>query len=63
MLLDQPLTRTAKLQAGAVHQKVQGLAVPAHSRAWHLQRLRSAAQDRVVRHGESEPEQADDGAD
>jgi len=52
----------AELQARAVHQQVQGLAVPARPWAWHLQRLRPAAKGRVVRRGQSEPEQADDGA-
>ncbi len=39
------------------------ITVPARLRTWHLQRLRPAAKGRVVRHGQIEPEQADDGAD
>ena len=50
-------------QAGAVHQQVQGLAMATRLRAWHLERFRPAAQGRVVRHGQNEPEQADNGAD
>ncbi len=53
--LNQPLAGAAKLQAGAVHQQVHGLAVTARPRAWHCQRLRPAAQGRVVRHGQGDP--------
>ena len=63
VLLDQPLARAAELEARAVHQQVQGLAVPARLRSWRLQRLRPAAKGGVVRHSQIEPEQADDGAD
>jgi len=63
VLLQQPLACAAELQARAVHQQVQGLAVRAWLRAWHCQRLRTPAQRGMVRHRQSEPEQADDGAD
>jgi hypothetical protein len=63
VFLLQPLARAAQAQARAVHQQVQGLAVPAWLRARHLQRLGPAAQGRVVRHAQLQPEQADDGAD
>jgi len=69
VLLDQPLAGADQLQSRAVHQQVQrlGIAVSAvaHPRAVrlrprYLQRLGPATQGRVVRHGEVEPEQADD---
>ncbi len=63
VFLDQPLARAVELQAGAIHQQVHALAVPARSWPWNLQRLGPAAQRGVVRHRQSEPKQADDGAD
>jgi len=63
MLLLQPLARAAQAQSRAVHQQVQGFAIPAQLRARHLQRLGPAAQRGMVRHRQSQPEQADDGAD
>ena len=63
MFLDQPLACTTEFQARAVHQQVKRLAVTARSWARHLQRFRPAAQGGVVRHGQSEPEQVDDGTD
>ena len=52
-----------ELQTGAVYEQLEGLAVMTRLWAWHLQRLRPAAQGRVVRRGQGEPEQADDGTD
>src|SRR4051812_33088057 len=74
VLLHQPLARAVELQPRAVDQQVQGLGTAAgvvavarpraaRLRPRHLQRLGPAAQGGVVRHGEVEPEQADDGAD
>src|SRR4051794_33756799 len=72
VLLDQPLARAVELQPRAVHQQVHGAGIAARAatrtvaarlRPRHLQRLGPAAQGGVVRHGEVEPEQADDGAD
>ena len=61
VLLDQPLPGPAQTQPRAVDQQVRRLA----SRAWarRFERLGPAAEGRVVRHGEVEPEQAEDGAD
>ena len=61
VLLDQPLARAAELQPRAVHQQVHRPA--ARLRPRHLQRLGPAAQGGVVRHGEIETEQLEDGAD
>ena len=61
VLLDQPLARAAELQPGAVHQQVHRRAPRLWSR--YLQRLGPPAQGRVVRHGEIEAEQLEDGAD
>src|SRR4051812_3427498 len=72
VLLDQPLARAGELQPRAVDQQVHGAGIAASAairpvaarlRPRHLQRLGPAAQGGVVRHGEVEPEQADDGAD
>src|SRR3954453_6798311 len=72
VLLDQPLARALELQPRAVDQQVHGAGIAASAatrtvaarlRPRHLQRLGPAAQGGVVRHGEIEPEQADDGAD
>ncbi len=63
VLLEQPLARAAQAQARAVHQQVKGLAVSARLRARHLQRRGPAAQGRMVRHAQFQPEQANDGAD
>jgi len=63
MLLQQPLARAAQAQSRAVHQQVQGFAIPARLRARHIERPGPAAQGGMVRHRQSEPEQADDGAD
>ena len=61
MLLEQPITRAAKLQPGAVHQQLHGTG------AWpwanHLQVLGAAAQGRVIGRREIQTEQGDDGAD
>src|SRR3712207_856834 len=61
VLLDQPLTRTAELQAGAVHQQVHGLGARARPR--HLQRRRPAAEGGMIGHPQRQAEQADDGTD
>src|SRR3954470_546375 len=63
MLLDQPLPGPTQLQARAVHQQVHRLGSAVRPRPRHLQGLRPAAQGGMVRHGESETKQADDGAD
>jgi hypothetical protein len=63
VLLQQPLARAAKLQAGAVHQQVDSLALLARSWPWHLQRPGSTAQGGVVGHRQSQPEQVKNGAD
>src|SRR3954447_22756190 len=72
VLLDQPRARAVELQPRAVDQQVHGAGIAASAairtvaarlRPRHLQRLGPAAQGGVVRHGEVEPEQADDGAD
>src|SRR4051794_24085460 len=76
VLLDQPLARAVELQPRAVHQQVHGPGIApriptgavarpraARLRPRHLQRLGPAAQGGVVRHGEVEPEEADDRAD
>src|SRR4051812_17009072 len=72
VLLHQPLARAVELQPRAVDQQVHGAGIAASAatrtvaarlRPRHLQRLGPAAQGGVVRHGEVEPEQADDGAD
>ena len=67
VLLDQPLAWPAQLQPRAVHQEVHRFAVISRIGAAalprHLQRRGPAAQGRVIRHREIEPEQADDGAD
>jgi hypothetical protein len=50
MLLDQPFTRTAQLQAGAVHQQMKRVAVSiivsaaAGTGSWYLHRLGSPAE-------------------
>ena len=61
VLLKQPLARATELQSRAVHQKVHGTSLGPRTK--HLQRLRSAAECRVVRHREIETKQGDDGAD
>jgi hypothetical protein len=53
----------AQLEAGAVHQQVHGLTVIARPWAWDLQRLCPPAQGGVVRHGQGQPKELDDGAD
>ena len=69
MLLDQPLTGPAQLQARAVHQQVHGLGivpiVGSAARPWaeHLQGGGPAAQGGVVRHREIKAQQAHEGAD
>src|SRR5215204_1004431 len=72
VLLHQPLARAVELQPRAVDQQVHGAGIAASAatrtvaarlRPRPLQRLGPAAQGGVVRHGEVEPEQADDGAD
>ena len=61
MLLDQPLARTAELQASAVHQQVHGLGARARPR--HLQRRCPAAEGGMVGHPQRQAEQADDRTD
>ena len=63
MLLQQPLARAAELEAGAVDQQVDGLALPAWPCLGHLQRLGPAAQGGVVGHRQRQPEQVQNGAD
>src|SRR3954465_10179560 len=72
VLLDPPRARAGELQPRAVDQQVHGAGIAASAairtvaarlRPRPLQRLGPAAQGGVVRHGEVEPEQADDGAD
>ena len=63
VLLQQSLACAAQAQARAAQGQVQGLAVPAWLRAWHLQRRCTPAQGRVVQHAQVQPEQADDGTD
>jgi hypothetical protein len=68
MLLDQPFARSAQLQAGAVHQQVQGLRIVRNAgiiglRLWHGQCRGATAERRVVRHAQRQAEQADDRAD
>jgi len=65
MLLKQPLALAAQLQARAVHQQVQRLRISPGGgipRPLHVQRRRTPAQRRVVRHAQAEAEQAEDGA-
>jgi hypothetical protein len=61
VLLGQPLAGTTEPQPRAVHQQVHRPAPGARPR--HLQRLGPAADSGVVRHGEIEAEQGEDGAD
>ncbi|CAA9223036.1 MAG: hypothetical protein AVDCRST_MAG04-716, partial [uncultured Acetobacteraceae bacterium] len=61
VLLRQPLAGAAEPQPRAVHQQVHRPAPGARGR--HLQRLRPAAERRMVGHGEIEAEQLEDGAD
>src|SRR3954464_12436116 len=72
VLLDPPRARAVELQPRAVDQQVHGAGIAASAatrtvtarlRPRPLQRLGPAAQGGVVRPGEVEPEQADDGAD
>jgi len=66
VLLKQPLALAAQLQARAVHQQVHGLAASTGigvPRPRHVQRRRTPAQRRVVRHAQAEAEQADNGAE
>jgi len=66
VLLEQPLALAAQLQARAVHQQVHGFAASTGvgvPRPRHLQRRRTPAQRRVVRHAQAQAEQADDGAE
>ncbi len=65
MLLEQPLALAAQLQARAVHQQVHGFAASTGvgvPRPRHIQRRRTPAEGRVVRHAQAQAEQADDGA-
>jgi len=66
VLLKQPLALAAQLQARAVHQQVHGLAASPSigvPRPRHLQRRRTPAERCVVRHGQREAKQANDGAE
>src|SRR4051812_43666725 len=63
VLFDQPLARPTQFQARAVHQQMHRLGIAVRPWPRHLQGLRPAAQGGMVRHGESETKQADDGAD
>src|SRR5215213_1562505 len=63
VLLDKPLACATELQPRAVHQQVHRPAAEARPRLWELQCRGTAAQGRVVRHGEIEIEQLEDGAD
>ena len=61
VLLDQPLAGTAQLKPSAVHQQMHGFGAGRRSR--HGQRLAPPAQRGMVRDGEIETKQMDDGAD
>jgi len=66
VLFQQPLTLATELQARAVHQQVHGFAASTGvgmTRPRHLQRRRTPAERRVVRHGQHEAKQANDGAE
>ncbi len=68
VFLDQPLARPTQLQPRAVHQQVQGCGLAAGTGAgprWlrHRERRRPAAERRMVRHAQRQPEQVHDGAD
>ena len=58
-----PLHGSMPVMAERSTWPMHGFAVPAWSRAWHLQRLGPAAQRGVVRDGQSEPLQVDDRTD
>ncbi len=62
VLLHQPLARAVELQPRAVHDQVHGTRAGTGLRARHVQAVCPAAQG-VVRNGEVQAEQADDGAD
>src|SRR5882724_8119904 len=61
VLLDQPFTGAGEFQPSAVHQQMHGFGAGRRSR--HRQCLGPPAQRGMVRDGEIETEQADDGAD
>ena len=63
MLLPEPLARPAQAQPRAVHQQMHRPGAGAGARLRHFQCLGPAAQGRMVRDGEVEAEQAEDGAD
>ena len=67
MLLGELFAHAAQLETRAVHEKMQGLGIAATAgvrpRLWHLQRRDPATEDRMVRHAQRQPEQADHGAD
>jgi hypothetical protein len=61
MRFDQPLAGAAQLQPSAVHQQMHRFDIGLRSR--HLQRLAPPAQRGMVRDGEIQTKQANDGAE
>ena len=62
VLFDQPFAGAAQLQTSAIHEQMQWAGTGSPERR-HLQRLGSAAQRGMIRHGEVKSEQSGDGAD